>query len=112
MPTPARSTRPASAAPRSATPSTPAAPGAPATKIDEALATFLAANFLALAKSASGECSFEIGFSRALSQIGEAKTVTDGKQHYAANAAQRVIATAQAAGLVEGDVLTRLGVKS
>ena len=59
----------------------------------------------------SGKYSFETAFYQALARIGEAKTVTDGKMHYAANAAQRIVAHAQQAGLVEGDVLARLGVK-
>ena len=70
-----------------------------------------AALFLALAKSRGGD-SFETAFSRALTRLGESKTVTDGKLHYAPTPAQFVVSRAQAAGIVEGDILGRLGAKS
>ena len=111
MAQPTRSTaRPTSTAPRSATPPTEA-PGAPTTKIDEALATFLAAGFYALAKTRSGN-SFEGAFGAALTRNSQSKTITDGKWHFSPSPAQFVVAQAQRAGLVEGDVLARLGVKS
>lgn len=108
---PTRPTRPASTAPRSATSTTTTEPGAPAKPLDEATATLLAALFLALAKSRGGD-SFETAFSRALTRLGESKTVTDGKLHYAPTPAQFVVSRAQAAGIVEGDILGRLGAKS
>ena len=80
--------------------------GAPTRPLDEATATFVAACFLALA---TGDCGFEVAFSRALTSTGATKTITDGREHYAPSAAQRVVARAQRAGLVEGDVLARLG---
>ena len=86
-------------------------PGAPARKLDEATATLFAALFVALAKSRGGD-SFEVAFSKALTRLAASKTVTDGKMHYAPTPAQFVVARAQAAGIVEGDVLGRLGAKS
>ena len=85
-------------------------PGAPARRVDEATATLFAALFVALANSRGGD-SFETAFSRALTRLGESKTVTDGKMHYAPTPAQFVVSRAQRAGLVEGDVLARLGTK-
>lgn len=85
-------------------------PGAPARKMDEATATLFAALFVALANSRGGD-SFGAAFSKALTRNGESKTVTDGKMHYAPTPAQQVVARAQRAGLVEGDVLARLGTK-
>ena len=85
--------------------------GAPTRPFDEAAATLISALFLALANSRAGDCGFEVAFSRALTSPAEAKTVTDGRAHYAPSAAQRVVARAQRAGLVEGDVLARLGAK-
>ena len=111
MPIPAHSTRPASTAPRSTTTSTPAEPGAPARPLDEATATLFAGLFIALAKSRAGD-SFETAFSKAMKRFGMTKTITDGKLHFAPTPAQRVVAAAQAAGIVEGDVLGRLGAKS
>ena len=106
-----RTTRPASTAPRSTTTSTPAEPGAPTKKLDEATATLFAALFIALAKSRGGD-SFETAFCRALTRLGESKIVSDGKMHYSPTPAQFVVSRAQAAGIVEGDVLGRLGAKS
>lgn len=85
-------------------------PGAPARKMDEATATLFAALFVALANSRGGD-SFGTAFGKALARNGESKTFTDGALHYAPTPAQQVVARAQRAGLVEGDVLARLGTK-
>lgn len=85
-------------------------PGAPARKMDEATATLFAALFVALANSRGGD-SFGTAFGKALTRSGESKTITDGKMHYAPTPAQFVVARAQRAGIVEGDVLARLGTK-
>lgn len=85
-------------------------PGAPARKMDESVATFVAALFVALANSRGGD-SFGTAFGKALTRNGESKTINDGKMHYAPTPAQQVVARAQRAGLVEGDVLARLGTK-
>lgn len=104
------STRPASTVQHSSSQTTKE-PGAPAKPLDEATATVFAALFIALAKSRGGD-SFETAFGKALTRNGMSKTITDGKWHFAPTPAQQVVSRAQAAGLVEGDVLARLGVES
>ena len=88
----------------------PTDPGAPARKMDEATATFFAALFIACSSPFTTTNGRVVAFGAALRRPGETKTITDGKMHYSPSPAQEIVARAQQAGLVEGDILKRLRV--
>lgn len=107
-----RPTRPASTAPRSTTSTTTTEPGAPATRLDEALATFLAGLAIACSAPWTSADGFVVNFGKALRSHGGTKLITEGKVRHSPSAAQQLVARAQAAGLVEGDVMARLEVEA
>ena len=89
---------------------TPAA-GAPAKKLDEATATYFAAlHLMGSNPGASIEAQTTL-FSSALRHTGAAKDIVTGQIAYSPSPAQRIVHLAQKAGLVEGDVFKRLGIK-
>ena len=85
--------------------------GAPAKALDEATATFLAA--LAFAPSDPGASSTAklLAITGALRHRDYTRDSVSGTTTYAPSLAQQVVAAAQRAGLVEGDVMSRLTVK-
>jgi len=78
--------------------------------LNENLATFLAALAIACSEPYTTTTGRVVAFGKALRSPGESKTITDGKMHIAPSPAQEIVARAQQAGLVAGDVLKRLGV--
>ena len=81
-------------------PNIDSAAGAPAAKIDEALATFLAALALMCARPSATANGSVAEFARTLTHSGF--NVTAGKRTVAPSEAQRIVAAAQRAGLEIG----------
>ena len=87
------------------------AAGAPAKKLDEATATFLAALALIDNRPGTSPTAKAASFNSALRHPGVSKDTTTNKVVHSPSPAQLIVHSAQKAGLVEGDVFKRLGVK-
>lgn len=85
--------------------------GAPAKKLDEATATFLAAIALAPRDPAASSEARLLAITGALKHRNYTRDAVAGTTTYAPSLAQQVVAAAQAAGIVDGDVMRRLTVK-
>lgn len=87
------------------------AAGAPAKKMDEATATYLAALYIMGQRPYSTSARQELDFAGALRHETVTKDVVADKVIHSPSQAQRMVHVAQRAGLVEGDVYARLGIK-
>ena len=85
--------------------------GAPAKKLDEALATFLAALAFAPHDPTASKEARILAIAGALKHRNYTRDSIAGTITYAASLAQQVVAAAQAAGIVDGDVVSSLTVK-
>ena len=87
------------------------AAGAPAKRIDEALAAYRAALHLMSSNPGASLDSQTTVFSAALRHANVTRDVVANRIVHSPSAAQRVVHLAQKAGLVEGDVFARLGIR-
>ena len=89
----------------------PSDAGAPEKKLDEATATFFAALLFAPRDPGASNMQILLAIVGALKHRDYTRDSVAGTTTYAPSLAQQVVAAAQRAGLVEGDVMSRLTVK-
>ena len=91
-------------------PTIPPNAGAPAKKLDEATATFLAALMFAPRDPGASKEARILAITGALKHRDFSRDSVAGTTTYSPSLAQQVVAAAQRAGIVDGDVMSRLTV--
>ena len=86
--------------------------GAPTKKMDEATATLLVALFCMAQRPYVSPQRQVFDFNSGLRHPGVTRNVVDGTETTQASIVQQIVAAAQTAGIVEGDVSSRLTVRT